>query len=69
MPCSTPAAGSLIERRRRTSSPSLGTFPLFPADPLCLERGQGAHVWDTSGKRYLDCTAQNLCISTIHSSS
>jgi alanine-glyoxylate transaminase/(R)-3-amino-2-methylpropionate-pyruvate transaminase len=60
---STPAAGSLIERRRRSSSPSLGTFPLFPADPLCLERGQGAHVWDTNGKRYLDCTAQNLCIS------
>jgi len=63
MNASTPAAGSLIERRRRSSSPSLGTFPLFPADPLCLERGQGAHVWDTSGKRYLDCTAQNLCVS------
>ena len=50
------------ERRERFLSPSLGTFVAFER-PLLLARGQGAHVWDAGGKRYLDCLAQNLCIS------
>ncbi len=31
--------------------------------PLLLARGKGARVRDAEGKRYLDCLAQNLCIS------
>lgn len=53
----------LIQLRAQYSSPSLATFPLFPQDPLVLVRGEGAHVFDQHGQRYLDCTAQNLCIS------
>lgn len=54
---------SLIDSRRRHLSPSLGTAQIYPDDPLILVRGEGAHVFDEDGKRYLDCTAQNLCIS------
>lgn len=49
-------------RRERYLAPSLRTFTAFEK-PLLLKRGQGAHVWDADGKRYLDCLAQNLCIS------
>lgn len=54
---------SLRELRARHSSPSLATFPLFGDDPITLVRGEGAHVFDDKGRRYIDCTAQNLCIS------
>ena len=49
-------------RRDRFLAPSLRTFTAFER-PLLLARGKGAHVWDADGKRYLDCLAQNLCIS------
>ena len=52
-----------IARRERFLSPSLRTFPLYPDDPLVLVRGEGAHVYDEAGRRYLDGTAQNVCIS------
>jgi alanine-glyoxylate transaminase/(R)-3-amino-2-methylpropionate-pyruvate transaminase len=54
---------TLIERRGRYLSPSLRTFPMFPDNPLLLVRGEGAHVYDETGRRYLDGTAQNVCIS------
>ncbi len=50
------------ERRHRYLSPSLQTFTAFDK-PLLLEHGQGQYLWDHQGKRYLDCLAQNLCIS------
>jgi acetylornithine/LysW-gamma-L-lysine aminotransferase len=28
---------------------------LYPKQPLVLVRGQGAHVWDTEGRLYIDC--------------
>lgn len=49
-------------RRERFLSPALATFTAFER-PLLLQHGQGAHVWDEQGRRYLDCLAQNLCIS------
>ena len=49
-------------RRERFLAPSLRTFTAFER-PLLLARGKGAHVWDADGRRYLDCLAQNLCIS------
>ena len=53
----------LIRRRDRAFSPSVKTFPIFPKNPMVLTRGEGAHVFDDAGRRYLDGTAQNLCIS------
>ncbi len=53
---------STAARRERFLSPSLKTFTTFET-PLLLKRGQGQYLWDHRGKRYLDCLAQNLCIS------
>ena len=53
----------LVRKRQQFLSPSLATFPIYADDPLVLVRGQGAHVYDDAGKRYLDCTGQNMCIS------
>ena len=48
--------------RQKYLAPSLATFTAY-ARPLALGRGEGQYVWDIDGKRYLDCLAQNLCIS------
>lgn len=53
----------LRARRDKVLSASLKTFPIYPDAPLTLARGEGQYVFDDEGKRYLDCTAQNLCIS------
>jgi alanine-glyoxylate transaminase/(R)-3-amino-2-methylpropionate-pyruvate transaminase len=69
LPSVTPAGTDLdwdyartAARRDRFLSPSLRTFVAYDR-PLLLQRGRGAHVWDADGRRYLDCLAQNLCIS------
>jgi alanine-glyoxylate transaminase / (R)-3-amino-2-methylpropionate-pyruvate transaminase len=53
------------KRRAKFLSPSLRTFTAFEK-PIILKRGQMQYVWDESGKKYLDCLAQNLCISVGH---
>jgi alanine-glyoxylate transaminase/(R)-3-amino-2-methylpropionate-pyruvate transaminase len=53
----------LIRRRDHAMSPSVKTFPIFPRNPMVLTRGEGQYVFDDAGKRYLDGTTQNLCIS------
>jgi len=30
-------------------------FGAVPGDPLFIDRGEGAHLWDADGNRYLDC--------------
>ncbi|MCF6444710.1 aspartate aminotransferase family protein [Nereida sp. MMG025] len=42
----------LLERRTRLMGPHV---PTFYDRPVHLVRGQGVHLWDASGKRYLDC--------------
>ena len=45
---------------------------LFPAvatyyqEPLALVRGEGFHVWDDQGNRYLDCFGGVLTVSVGH---
>ncbi|MGH7180335.1 MAG: aminotransferase class III-fold pyridoxal phosphate-dependent enzyme, partial [Tepidisphaeraceae bacterium] len=45
---------------------------LFPAvsmyykEPIAIERGEGAYVWDDSGKKYLDCFGGVLTVSVGH---
>ncbi len=43
---------SLIERRARLMGPNV---PTFYRQPVHLVRGQGVWVWDSAGRRYLDC--------------
>jgi alanine-glyoxylate transaminase / (R)-3-amino-2-methylpropionate-pyruvate transaminase len=54
-----------LERRYRFMSPSLRTFESFEK-PILLKRGKMQYVWDENEKQYLDCLAQNLCISIGH---
>jgi alanine-glyoxylate transaminase/(R)-3-amino-2-methylpropionate-pyruvate transaminase len=56
---------AIAERRRRYLSPALGTFLAYD-DPIVWQRGSGQYVWDNHGRRYLDCMAQNVCISVGH---
>ena len=38
----------VMERFKQFVAPTYGRFP------ITLDRGEGAYVWDTDGKRYLD---------------
>ncbi|WP_022667830.1 aspartate aminotransferase family protein [Desulfospira joergensenii] len=54
-----------LDRRHEFMSPSLGTFTAF-SRPVILKRAQMQYVFDENDKQYLDCLAQNLCISVGH---
>jgi len=41
-------------------------LPLFPKRNITLERGLGAHVWDDTGKRYIDCAAGAGSVNVGH---
>ena len=56
---------AIAERRRRFLAPALGTFIAYD-EPVVWQRGRGQYVWDNAGRRYLDCMAQNVCISVGH---
>ena len=55
-------AGRMAERRQRFLTPALGTFTAYAA-PQPWRRGSGQYLYDLDGRRYLDCMAQNVCIS------
>ena len=42
----------LITRRAQRLGPNL---PTFYDDPVHIVRGEGAHLWDADGRRYIDC--------------
>ena len=52
----------MAARRQRFLSPALGTFTAYEA-PRAWRRGSGQYLFDVDGRRYLDCMAQNVCIS------
>jgi len=52
----------MAARRQRFLSPALGTFTAYDA-PQGWRRGSGPYLFDLAGRRYLDCMAQNVCIS------
>lgn len=52
----------VIQKRETFLSPSLRTFTAYEK-PVVLKRGEGQYLWDEKGRKYLDCLAQNLCIS------
>ncbi|HYP30102.1 MAG TPA: aspartate aminotransferase family protein [Blastocatellia bacterium] len=53
----------LYERQRQYVWPCVTTYY---GKPLALERGEGMHVWDTEGNRYLDCFGGVLTVSVGH---
>ncbi len=42
-------------------------FDVYPLQPLHIERGEGAWVWDQTGRRYLDMYGGHAVISIGHS--
>ena len=52
----------MAARRQRFLSPALGTFTAYES-PRAWRRGSGQYLFDVDGRRYLDCMAQNVCIS------
>lgn len=60
--CVDDSRAATLDCRTRFLSPSLKTFQAYE-QPLILVRGEGQYLWDESGKKYLDCLGQNLCIS------
>src|SRR5260370_5576777 len=55
-----PAANDFIARERR-----FGTYNYEPIG-VVLSRGQGVWVWDTQGKRYLDCLSAYSAVNQGH---
>lgn len=55
----------IVEMREKYMSASLGTFTAYD-EPLVLSKGEGAHMWDIQGNKYIDLLGQNLCISVGH---
>ncbi|GAC1337856.1 MAG: acetylornithine transaminase [Myxococcales bacterium] len=41
-------------------------FPNYRPQPIALVRGEGSHVWDADGKRYLDCIGGIATVSLGH---
>jgi len=72
VPPMAPASGDawshdrIAEARKRYLSPALSTFMAYRR-PLALTHGKGQYVFDSDGRKYLDCLAQNLCISVGYS--
>ncbi len=56
---------SVVRRREQYLSPALRTF-LGYDEPVVWRKGRGQYLWDNTGRRYLDCMAQNVCISVGH---
>jgi alanine-glyoxylate transaminase / (R)-3-amino-2-methylpropionate-pyruvate transaminase len=54
---------SAAEKHRRYLFPCVTTYY---EQPLTLVRGEGLHVWDDAGRRYLDCFGGVLTVSVGH---
>ena len=54
---------SAADKHRRYLFPCVTTYY---EEPLTLVRGEGMHVWDESGRRYLDCFGGVLTVSVGH---
>jgi 4-aminobutyrate aminotransferase-like enzyme len=53
----------LIRRRLRAIGP---TYRTFYERPLHLVKGEGVHLWDSDGKRYLDCYNNVASVGHCH---
>jgi len=56
-------ASSAAEKHRRYLFPCATTYY---EQPLTLVRGEGMHIWDDAGRKYLDCFGGVLTVSVGH---
>src|SRR4030095_3957822 len=54
---------SAIEKHKEFLFPAVATYY---QEPLALVKGEGEHVWDDQGNRYLDCFGGVLTVSVGH---
>src|ERR1051325_6090499 len=54
---------SIVDTYKRHAWPAAATYY---EQPLGIERGEGMHVWDDKGTRYLDCFGGVLTVSVGH---
>ena len=59
----TPANYDLLRRRQTAMGP---TYELFYDDPVHLVRGEGAWLWDSEGRKYLDCYNNVASVGHCH---
>ena len=62
-PTPQPSNDELIAKQKEFVWPCAATYY---KEPLTLERGEGMHVWDSEGNRYLDCFGGVLTTSGGH---
>ena len=60
---SSATTASAAEKHRRYLFPCVTTYY---ENPLTLVRGEGMHVWDDAGRKYLDCFGGVLTVSVGH---
>jgi acetylornithine/succinyldiaminopimelate/putrescine aminotransferase len=60
-----PARPKIVLAKARHAE--MGFVKTYKAMPLTLARGEGAYVWDTDGRRFLDMYAGHAVASTGHS--
>src|SRR5690348_6403296 len=53
----------IVEEYKKHTWPAASTYY---EHPLVIERGEGMHVWDDQGNRYLDCFGGVLTVSIGH---
>src|ERR687893_791790 len=57
------AASETVRKHKEFLFPAVATYY---QEPLALVRGEGMHVWDDAGNRYLDCFGGVLTVSVGH---
>src|SRR5215213_1549609 len=60
---SNSSTDDLIKKQKQYLWPCVAPYY---GKPLVLERGEGMHVWDADGNRYLDCFGGVLTVSVGH---
>src|SRR5436190_24344237 len=58
-----PAALSAADKHKRYLFPCTATYY---ETPLTIVRGEGMHVWDETGRKYLDCFGGVLTVNVGH---
>ncbi|HKQ08046.1 MAG TPA: aspartate aminotransferase family protein [Blastocatellia bacterium] len=62
-PTTQSATDDLVAKQQEYIWPCAATYY---KEPIALERGEGMHIWDTEGNRYLDCFGGVLTTSVGH---
>src|SRR5918994_1086792 len=58
-----PAQSEIVRKHKEFLFPAVATYY---QEPIALVRGEGMHVWDDQGNRYLDCFGGVLTVSVGH---